>query len=136
MSNICYIIIIGNEKPQMWFAELNVKNTSKSSKLYRCVFLLVYSLLLIIIANAIIRAKAMIVVITSEKNNMYIIFNNVNSTIRLTSLLEANHICLFSFPIANSIVYFYSFVYQKSKILYFLYIKKLSKLLIIFQTYI
>ena len=99
MSNICYIIIIGNEKPQMWFAELNVKNTSKSSKLYRCVFLLVYSLLLIIIANAIIRAKAMIVVITSEKNNMYIIFNNVNSTIRLTSLLEANHICLFSFSI-------------------------------------
>ena len=45
MSNICYIIIIGNEKPQMWFAELNVKNTSKSSKLYRCVFLLVNFLL-------------------------------------------------------------------------------------------
>ena len=85
------------EKPQKWFAVIDVKNTSPGQD--RCVFLLVYSLLLIIIANAIIRAKAMIVVITSEKNNMYIIFNNVNSTIRLTSLLEANHICLFSFPI-------------------------------------
>ena len=83
----------------MWFAKYNIVKTHQNLVSLQMCFLLVYSLLLIIIANAIIRAKAMIVVITSEKNNMYMIFNNVNSTIRLTSLLEANHICLFSFPI-------------------------------------
>ena len=39
-------------------------------------------------------------------SNLIIICNISISTIRLTSLLEANHICLFSFPIQSSLLYF------------------------------
>ena len=47
-------------------------DTSSLGKSYRCVFFIGYSLLLKIIANAIIKATAMIVICIKEKNNMYI----------------------------------------------------------------
>ena len=50
------------EKPQTWFAQYSVL-THLTGESYRCVcFLLVYLLLLKIIANAIIKAIAMIVI--------------------------------------------------------------------------
>lgn len=52
------------EKPQTWFARLLCKNTSPCQD--RCVFFIVYLLLLIIITNAIIKAKAMIVTPINE----------------------------------------------------------------------
>ena len=60
-------------------------------------FFIGYSLLLKIMQIAIIKAKAMIVTKISEKNNMYKIAISVDSIISLTSFMEANHICLFSF---------------------------------------
>ena len=66
-------------------------------QVYRCVFFIGYSLLLKIMQIAIIKVKAMIVTRISEKNNMYKIAIRVDSIISLTSLVEANHICLFSF---------------------------------------
>ena len=81
------------EKPQTWFASCMFKKHIEPSS-YRCVFLLVYLLLLKIIASAIIKAIAMIVTIKSEKNNMYIVVIKYNvSIISLTSFWEANHIC-------------------------------------------
>ena len=60
-------------------------------------FFIGYSLLLKIMQIAIINVKAMIVTKINEKNNMYKIAISVDSTISLTSFMEANHICLFSF---------------------------------------
>ena len=74
-------------------------------KLQMC-FLLVYSLLPKITTSAIIKATAMIVIVISVKNNMYIIFNNSCSIICLTSFTEANHICYFSFSMFNTIQHF------------------------------
>ena len=52
-------------------------------------FLVGYSLLLKNIAITIIKANAMIVTKIKEKNNMYNVVTKYDSTIRLTSLLEA-----------------------------------------------
>lgn len=52
------------EKPQTWFA--SVKLTHLHRQVNRCVFLLIYSLLLKITANAIIKAIAMIVTPINE----------------------------------------------------------------------
>ena len=49
----------------MWFAKDSLKTHPNSAKVYRCVFLLVYLLLLKITANAIIKAIAMIVIPSS-----------------------------------------------------------------------
>lgn len=95
-------------RPQTWIAYYIMKNTSSNSaKFYRCVFLLFYFCLLIITAITIIKANVMIVIPTKEQNNMYIILINV-SIIRLTSFMEANHICLFSFPMLYTIQHFIS----------------------------
>ena len=59
--------------------------------------------LLIITTIAIIKANVMIVTITKEQNNMYMMLINDVSIIRLTSFKEANHICLFSFPMSYNI---------------------------------
>ena len=100
-------------------------------------FLFVYLLKYKIV---IIKANTIIVSTTKANKSKYIISNKNASIIAPPPFLKAKPLlCIGGKPhllIANSIVYFYSFVYQKSKILYFLYIKKLSKLLIIFQTYI
>ena len=67
-------------------------------------FFIVYFCLLIITTKAIIKANAMIVTDTRPANSNFIIICKISiSTIRLTSLLEANHICLFSFPIVDNI---------------------------------
>ncbi len=97
------------EKPQTWFASKMIcKNTSNSAK-FTDVFFIGYLLLLTIMTNAIIKAKAMIVTDTRPANNNFIINNKVFvSIIRLTSLLEANHICFFSFPMFYSLQHFFS----------------------------
>ena len=67
------------------------------------VFFYLFYCLLIITTNAITKANAMIVTDIKPVKSNFIINNNVcTSTIRLTSLLEANHICLFSFPMLNN----------------------------------
>ena len=61
-------------------------------------FYIGYLLLLKIITNAIIKATATIVIVINEKNNMYIIFNNDWSIIRLTSLKGGkSHLLSFNF---------------------------------------
>ena len=90
------------EKPQTWFASYICKKTHLTVK-YRCVFFIGYFCLLIITTNAIIKANAMIVTDTRPAKSNFIISNNACSIIRLTSLLEANHICLFSFPTTSTI---------------------------------
>ena len=98
------IIKIENEKPQTWIAELKCLNTSKLAKVLTDVFFIGYFCLLIITANAIIKANVMIVTDTRPANSNFIIICKISiSIIRLTSLLEANHICLFSFPIVDTI---------------------------------
>ena len=72
------------------------KKTHQLPSLQMC-FFIGYSLLLKIMQIAIIKVKARIVTRINEKNNMYKIAINVDSIISLTSLVEANHICLFSF---------------------------------------
>ncbi len=73
------------ENPQTWFASVN-ENTSRLVK-DRCVFLLVYFCLLIIIAKAIIKANAMIVTDIKPAKSNFIIKSKVVSTIRLTSYM-------------------------------------------------
>ena len=91
------------EKPQTWFASLVCKNTPDWAKVTDVFFYWFYCLL-IITTNAITKANAMIVTDTRPAKSNFIINNNAFiSTIRLTSLLEANHICLFSFPMFISI---------------------------------
>ena len=73
-------------------------------------FFIGYFCLLIITTNAIIKANVMIVTDTRPVKSNFIINNKVcTSIIRLTSFLqEANHICLFSFPVRNTIQYFFT----------------------------
>ena len=71
------------ENPQTWFASL-CENTS-NRQVYRCVFLLVYFCLLIIMAKAIIKANAMIATDIKPAKSNFIIKSKVVSTIRLTS---------------------------------------------------
>ena len=70
------------------------------------VFFIGFYCLLIITTNAITKANAMIVTDTRPAKSNFIINNAFISTIRLTSLLEANHICLFSFPMFYNIQHF------------------------------
>ena len=94
------------EKTTNVVCRLDMKTHLNPSKFTDVFFLLVYSLLLKIIANAITKAIAMIVAPRSPKYNMYIVETKCNvSTISLTSLLEANHICYFSFPTWQIIQY-------------------------------
>lgn len=51
------------EKPQTWFASIDAD--TPNCQFYRCVFLLVYFCLLKIVANATIKATAMIVIPTN-----------------------------------------------------------------------
>ena len=106
-KNLC-IIIIGNKKPQSGLPNYICKNTSNSPKFSQMCFFYWFYCLLIITTNAITKANVMIVTDTRPAKSNFIINNNAFiSTIRLTSLLEANHICLFSFPIFNTIQYFF-----------------------------
>lgn len=97
------------EKPQNMVCLLIIcKNTSATVKLQMC-FFIGYFCLLIITTKAIIKANAMIVTDTRPAKSVFIISNNTCiSIICLTSLLEANHICLFSFPMLLTIQYFFT----------------------------
>ena len=96
------------EKPQTWFASFIICKTHLNGANVTDVFFIGFYCLLIIITNAITRADAMIVTDTRPAKSNFIINNNAStSTIRLTSLLEVNHICLFSFPMFISIQYFF-----------------------------
>ena len=78
-------------------------NTSTPPSEQMC-FFIGYFCLLIITANAIIKTNVMIVTDTRPANSNFIIICKISiSTIRLTSLLEANHICLFSFSMVDTI---------------------------------
>ena len=66
INNVCIIIIGNGETTNVAYLKLICKNTSNSGKFYRCVFLLVYLLLLKITTNSIIKAIAMIVTPINE----------------------------------------------------------------------
>ena len=107
MENLCIIKIGNGETTNVVCLLIICKNTSATVKLQMC-FFIGYFCLLIITTNAIIKANAMIVTDTRPaKNNCNITNNACISIIRLTSLLEANHICLFSFPMFNTIQHFF-----------------------------
>ena len=72
------------ENPQKWFANIIIEKNTLPGK-DRCVFLLVYLCLLIIIAKAIIKANAMIVTDIKPANSNFINKSNFISIIRLTS---------------------------------------------------
>ena len=80
-------------------------------------FFIGYFCLLIITANAIIKANVMIVTDTRPANSNFIIICKISiSIIRLTSLLEANHICLFSFPMTFTIQYLHTYFKRTKQI--------------------
>ena len=83
MRNYVIIKIGKGETTKMVCLVICEKHIKPAS--YRCVFLLVYFCLLIIIAIAIIKANAMIVTATSAVNSKYTVTSNTSSTIRLTS---------------------------------------------------
>jgi len=95
------------KNPQTWFANSYVKNTP-NCQVYRCVFLSSIYLLKIIVT--IIKANTTIVSTSKPNKSKYIISNKTASIIapppysqQRLWMKEANHICLFSFPMLASI---------------------------------